>query len=647
MNKKLLLFFLFVFVVASAESQALFTYGKNAVQAKEFMRAYNKTNTGPVANKEKSIREYLDLFIASKLKVREAYNRRYDTLTSFRDEMSTLRSQVAENYMTDAESINKLINEAFDRSQKDIRVSHIFIPYKNQNNISDSAVMELKIAEAHMQLLNGKSFEEVAMKYSQDPSVNTNKGDLGFITVFSLPYEFENIVYALAPGKFSTPYKSAIGYHLFKKTGERKAIGKIKAAQIMFAIPPGADDATKKQVKQKADSVYTLLVNGGDFSKLARQFSNDYVTAASEGLIPDFGIGTYDPLFENTIIGLPKDGAFSQPFLTSHGYHIVKRISITPVPASLKNKPVADEFRARLEKDPRINVTKEILYKRIIAKSGYSQMPYNEKELWLFADSVLDFKRPQIVLKINNETPLFKLGDKTKTVSDFFAYALANRYKPSGTAVKTHQEILEEFKRKTAFEVYREHLEDYNEEFRNQINDLKDGNMFFEIMMRDVWAKAQNDSTGQKDFFEHNKNKYQWKNSADAVIFYCSDDSVAQQVLTALKKNPADWKEQVEKFNEQCTVDSGRFDIAKIPGLNKTPPKAGLITDIEKNKDDNSAAFALLLKIYTQPSLKTFTEAKGDVVTDYQNELEAKWVAELKKKYPVVINQKVLQSLIK
>ena len=91
-----------------------------------------------------------------------------------------------------------------------------------------------------MQLKSGKSFDEVALKYSADPSVAQNKGNLGYITVFSLPYQFENIIYGLLPGKFSSPYKSNSGYHIFKNISQRKAVGRIKVSQILIAVPPGS-----------------------------------------------------------------------------------------------------------------------------------------------------------------------------------------------------------------------------------------------------------------------------------------------------------------------------------------------------------------------------------------------------------------------
>ena len=120
---------------------------------------------------------------------------------------------------------------------------------------------------------------------------------MGYITVFTLPYEFENIAYSIAPGKYSTPYHSKIGYHIFKNLGERKAAGKIKAQQILLAFPPGIDEAGKKQIATRADSIYKRLIAGEDFGKLAAQFSNDYISAVNSGIMPDIAVGQYDPAF--------------------------------------------------------------------------------------------------------------------------------------------------------------------------------------------------------------------------------------------------------------------------------------------------------------------------------------------------------------
>lgn len=635
----LLLAFLFT---TSLSAQILFTYGVESVSVNEFLKAFNKVYPAPVTDKAKKMREYLDLYINSKLKIREAMNRGYDSLPSFVEEYSALRNQVIENYMNDTESLDALVSEAFERSQKDIKVQHIFIPYSIGPNYSDSSVVKLKIQEAYMQLQSGKSFDDVALKFSADPSVSINKGQLGFITVFTLPYQFENIIYKLSPGKYSIPYKSNSGYHIFKNLEERKAVGRIKVMQILLAVPPGSDEAAKKKIAQRADSIYNRLQKGDDFGKLASLLSNDVVSSASNGLVPEFGLGTYDPAFEAAAFSLSSNGAVTKPFLTAHGYHIVKRMSITP-PSAVKDKKNLDLIRSLVERDGRINVAKEKLYSKVIAKAGYKQFDVDKTMLQMYLDSILLSKPPSSGNPVNKSTALFSVGASTKIVNDLINYSMANRYKTDGSGIKPFNELSEEFKKASVMEYYRDHLEEFNEDFNAQMRELKDGNLFFDIMMKEIWANTQSDTTGQKDFYEKNKSKYKWEYSADAVVFYCGDDATAKTFRDQLVKDKTKWRELLEGFSDKITTDSARYEITKIPGAQKTTVKEGTITNIVINKDDNSASFALIFKIYPLPAQKTFAESRGDVVSDFQDEMDKKWIAELKKKYPVKVNEDVLR----
>ena len=647
MKMKSLLFSLACALSLTMQAQTLFTYAGKKTDTKEFTRAYEKVYpAGTVTNKEKSIREYLDLYINSKLKIHEAYEMGYDTLPAFKEELNNLRQQVMNNYMTDPETYNTLLDEAFARSQKDIQVQHIFIPYIAQNNFSDSAVAKLKINEAHMELASGKKFDDVALKFSADPSVAGNKGNIGFIGVFSLPYQFENIIYSLKPGAYSEPYKSKSGFHIFKNISERKSVGKIKAAQILLSLPPGSNEESVKKHKLLADSLYNRLLKGDDFAKLAASFSNDYVTAASGGQMQEFSAGTYNPEFENAVFSLTTNGAISKPFLTSHGFHIVKRISLT-APSAVKNKKSLDLLKNKLDNDARVNIARDNLVNKIYKKAGFTKPDINQMQLIAFVDSMTNGKQPRAGNTITNEMVVLSVGDELKKVADLVAYSQTSRFLPDGSGLKPFDQMIDELKQMAAIDFYKRNMETYNQEFGQQMTELKDGNLFFDIMMREVWNKAQADTAGQLDYYKKNLKKYTWKNSAAAVLFYCGDELTATEVRNAVTKNPADWKKTIENYGDRSTVDSGRFELSKIPGLKKLVPKQGLVTAIEKNKDDNSASFAYLLKMYPVPAQKTFADAKGDVITNYQDEMDTQWVNALKKKYPVVVDQKAVQSIIK
>jgi peptidyl-prolyl cis-trans isomerase SurA len=626
---------------ATASSQTLFTYGNYAVSADEFLRAYKKNNSKPATDKSKSIRTYLDLYINSRLKIREAYERGYDTLPMIKKEVGDLRNQIIENYLTDPEVMEKLEKEAFQRSQKDIHIAHIFI------NAGPDTTASFKLAqEVNSRLLKKEDFGKLAQQYSQDPQAKLNKGDLGWITVFSLPYFFENSIYSLKPGQTSGIVRSKNGYHFFKNIAERKAVGKIKAKQILLAFPPGIDELSKKLIEQKADSLYRRIMAGEDFDALAKSYSNDYVTAITGGSMPDFGVGHYDPEFEKYVWALTRNGEVTKPFQTSHGYHIVKRISRIPVVSDPNNKEYASELRQRINSDRRWQASREVIYAKVVKEAPLQKTDYETRMLWELTDSIF-FRKPVTKgNKLKKESLLFVLGDTSYRIKDWTNYAQAHLYKPDGSgATRPYPELFDEFTHTVVFDYYKSHLEDFNQEFKFQMSEFKDGNLFFEIMQNEIWAKANTDSAELMALYEKNKNSYNWKQSADAVIFFCSDEEVAKALHDRIKKTPTSWRTYADALAEKVAADSSRFEWSQIPNLNKMQPKTGMLTTPLVNKTDNTASFAYIIKVYPQPMARTFSEAKGLVINDHQAILEEEWTKELRKKYPVVVDAKVLESI--
>ena len=69
----------------------------------------------------------------------------------------------------------------------------------------------------------------------------------------------------------------------------------------------------------------------------------------------------------------------------------------------------------------------------------------------------------------------------------------------------------------------------------------------------------------------------------------------------------------------------------------------GLSPDMNKN---NSVVFVDVINII-EPTPKTLDEAKGIITADYQNYLEKEWIKSLRAKYPVTVNEDVLNSFSK
>ena len=121
--KKLELLFVVLLCSSCGIAQTLFTFGKNEVNKEEFLRAYNQNKT-TVADKEKAIRDYVNLYINFKLKVKAAEELRIDTSTQLIEELDNFRRQIVDNYMNDAQTYKMLMDQAFQRSQSDLHLIH-------------------------------------------------------------------------------------------------------------------------------------------------------------------------------------------------------------------------------------------------------------------------------------------------------------------------------------------------------------------------------------------------------------------------------------------------------------------------------------------------------------------------------------------
>jgi peptidyl-prolyl cis-trans isomerase SurA len=637
---------LLIFMTATGNAQVLFTYGGKPVTKNEFLKAYNKNNTEGNTG-DKSYRDYLELYVRFKLKVQAALDKKLDTLANQQAELTSFRNQIMDSYVRDESSINELITEAINRSKKDIHIAHIFVAAKMDATAEDVKKAQDKIYAAWAQLQKGQEFGKVATEYSEDPTASVNKGDIGYITAMVLPYELENTVYATPAGKNSAPVRSKAGFHIFRNLGERPAAGRMKAGQILLAFPPGASEEQQKDIKKRADSLYNALTKGSDFKVLVAQFSNDNISWQAGGEMMEFGIGQYDLAFENAAFALKKDGDISAPVLTSYGYHIIKRMQYKPAVADTANVQLRDEFKARITQSDRMEVSQKLLYKKILQITGYKKLPVNEKHLLIIIDSILQKKSFPVFADVTAKTPLVSFAKKTITVKDLQTYLETIRSYEGIRLGKTDQQLLQDYYEVAAFDYYRQHLGEYNKDFAYQLNEFKEGNLLFEIMQRNIWDPASTDSAGLRKYYNAHKDKYFWESSADAIILTATNATAAEEFRNKMQGSYKDWKKYIDLSGGRLQGDSGRYELGQIPVVDRTNFTEGLITANVKNETDNTVAFAYIIKLYPDHEARGFADARGFVINDYQVFLEEQWIAGLKKKYPVKVNEAVLKMLPK
>lgn len=616
-----------------AQSQTLFTYGPYSVSKDEFLRAYNKNKT-PVADREKALRDYLELYSNFKLKVKAAEAARIDTLTQLASDLDNFRRQVAETYLNDEKGMKALLDEAFARSQKDIRVSLLSFPVNKDASPQDT----LGIYQA-------------VMKQYQELSAGQDKAswkDIGYITAFTLPYAYENIVYSLPLNGISKPYRSKNGWLIFRKTGERESAGKWKVAQILFSYPPDPDEPTKARIGRLADSVRALLRNGANFADMARQFSNDKLTYLNGGELPEFGTGKFDEAFENHVFSLKQNGDISEPFSTSFGVHIIKRLQHTETPSDPADNSYQYELNQKILQDPRVSVAKDKFAQDIRSRIGFKKLnTVKDDDLYRWADSAFNHPEDNYIENIPiAKKPVIAFTKENATVADWLHFVVSYKSNPAQYRGEGYEQLWDKYTAAASLDYYRKHLEEFNADYRFQIQEFKEGNMLFEVMEKNVWSKASADSAALRSYYEANKSSYKWGASADLLIVNCVSDQAAQKAMDLLK-NGASWHELVETRPDEMQIDSGRYEIAQVLGDDKAVfPGRKTFSAVSKNSD-GTASFFQFLNEYPPNAIKTFEEARGLVINDYQQVVEKKWIEELKKKYPVKVNEAVFRSMLK
>ncbi len=622
------------FICTNTDAQTLFTFGNHSVSKTEFLKAFEKSPTSS-NNRQKELNDYLPLYINYKLKIQAAYDEHLHEQTSVVLENNNFKKQIAESVVNEEAGIKALTKEAFERSKKDILAAQVFIEFGK--NSTDA---HKQIQEAYQQLKSGKSFNTITQKFSTDADVKKTKGIIGYITVFTLPYEIENIIYQLKPGAFSSIYKSKYGYHIFKNVNERAAVGKRRIEQILLSYPPNANETEKKKVAALSNTVYEKIKQGNLFEVLATKY-NTAANANIDGLLPDISIGQYNTDFEEKVFGLQHSGEITKPFETIYGYHILKLISIIPTEKKLNNA-VAATLKQKIESSDRINIAKKQLIKKWMPLIQYKKANYNEDALWQYTTASINQQKLP-ARTINDSTILFTLAKENITILDWLNYLKGKIIDKK--SVDYYKNLFIEFTQTACSDYYKEHLDEYSESMRNQLKEFNDANILFAAMDKYVWSNANDDSVALKQFYLAHITQYQWQQGFSAIIVTAKTKELANEIAGRLQQNIIDWRNIINSYGNNAFADSSRFEDEQSPVQQKIEKRIGFISTPQKNTTDDNYIFLIVTQIHNYKEQKQFTEAKGSVINDYQQLLEEKWITELKKKYPVTINEAVWKTV--
>ncbi len=633
-------------VKSFSQDEILLTIDNQPVMRSEFERIYRKNNNIQ-GLENKTPAEYLELFTNFKLKVYEARKLGYDTLSAFRNELAGYRDQLAKPYLQDRPLIDSMLHEAYYRTVNEVNVSHIMIKLPAKASPADTLNAYARTMEIRSRILAGESFESLAKTISDDPSGKVNGGYLGWFSAFAMVLPFENAAYRLQVGEVSLPVRTRYGYHLIRLNDKRSSLGELKLAHIMIRAGRNDGQEAVEKARVKIDSCYRMLQSGSPFANVAKQYSEDPGTSQSGGQMRWIRSGELPPDIEQLVFALKDSGDYTPPVQSDYGWHIFRlegRREIVPY----------DQMKSQLEErilaDERGKIADASFISGIKKESGFISFPQNISVLASMMDSAVYSGNWKPEFAGDLIEPVFTIDKKEYTQKDLADFIVQTRqYRKSESLESIVNRKGEELIRKELITFARGRLENKYPEFKYLMEEYHDGILLFNIMDDLVWNKAVKDTIGLNDYYVQHAGDYLWHERADVSVYTLKDDSYLKTTRKlAGKRSSMKWT-AAETERMICGNDSLKCVTIADYRYEKGDPVPDSSITWKKGfhkiaRNDNSVRLIVVNDILP-PAQKLFHEARGQVTADYQNYLDARWIESLRAKYPVIVNDAVLQKI--
>jgi peptidyl-prolyl cis-trans isomerase SurA len=625
-------------------NKVLMTIGGSIIQSGEFIRIYKKSLE---PGKTLDIDSYLQQYIVFKLKVADALNEGYDTTKAFRNELNGYRNQLAQNYLTDTQTKEKLLRKVYQRSLTEINAWHILVAIPQKASPVDTLKAWKKASDIRERIIKGESFEQVARGTSDDQSVKVNGGNLGYFTVFQMIMPFEDAAYALKKGAISMPVRTPYGYHIIKVTDKRPSKGKIKVAHIMKAAPPGTGEKETKQAEDEINNIYQKLQQGASFGELAKKYSDHKESAVKGGELNWFGTGETISNFSEAAFSLVDTGNYTKPVRTIYGWHIIKLLD-RKAPGSFEESK--SFLESKINQSYLNSLSKKSFVEKLKKEYKFkiNQIAFNwfvENTDTLIIQGLKKYDRSNMP-----EGNLYSFANQYYTTKEF-----ANYIEKRGSMIVTDNSSIFinrsiETRASDQIITYENSvLEKKYPDFRYLMNEFHDGILLFEISGKKVWNKVSKDSLGLQRYYEDHKDGYLTHPGIEAKI-YTLRSSEGEKVLSSAykkySKKPDIDNLLLKKFNKNNDTLLIIKERTWFKGDDPEIDNIQWITGAQPFRKDSFPSIILIKKVIDPVPLK-FDEVQADMMTGYQEYLENNWIIQLKEKYSVKIDSLVLEEVKK
>ncbi|MBR6549642.1 MAG: peptidylprolyl isomerase [Paludibacteraceae bacterium] len=568
--------------------QVLMTINGEPVMASEFVYIYKKNNQETSLEK-KSMEEYLDLFINFKLKVTEAMAQGVDTTEAFKKELAGYRAQATPKYLQDNAAIDSLVTLSYNRMAKIRKAAHIAVQCPPDTDSATVAAAQARIDSIRQRVTVG-----IPTKVKKGRKTITVQNVEDFSEAAALYSEEPSAKQTHGELGWIQPFRFV---YSFEDAVYTTPIGEVTP---VFRSPYGFHIA-KVQGERDYEEIHAAhimkMTPMGNIQRmedaqvvmdsiynLAVQDSVDFAALASANS-EDKGSAV-----RGGDLGWFARGAMVQPF--------------EDITFGLEIGEVSEPFQTRYG----IHISK------LYGKRGIQP---------------LDSMRSQILRQVQRDQRM-QIAEES-----FIKKTRAEYNLPAGMSdadVKAYADA---------------HLEEKHVDLRNLVKEYHDGILLFDVSLREVWDKANQDTEGLAAFFKANKKNYTWDESRfKGHMIYAKNETAAKVAKQIVKTAHPD--SVMSYLNQRVNVDSVLYVRVErgvwTKGKNAAVDQLGFkIKDAEYTPSEEFPIVIAVGKVIKAPQV--YTDERGKVVTDYQDYLEKSWVKDLREKYPVVINQEVWEAL--
>lgn len=615
------------FAFGQSKEKYVLKIGNQGFSLREFEYIFNKNN--PVSQNPMTKGEYLDLFVNYKLKVRAAQEAGLDTMASFVSELQYYRNELSKPYLSDKKAENQIIEEAYERMKYELDASHILFMVKAEATPADTMAAWNKAQRAYGEIMKGADFNQVALRYSEDPSVQRNAGKLGYFSAFQMVYAFETGAYNTPVGQVSPIVRSPYGYHLIKVHDKRSASGEIQVAHIMKMVPQNGSEQQVDRARMVIDSLHTKILAGEDFSALASDHSDDRQSALHGGELPWFSRGRMVASFANEAFSLKENGDVSMPFRTPFGWHLVKRLDYRPLGTLEQER---DNILQRLGNDERSLAGVKSLVAALKKDYHFKVDSALLQRLLVVVDEKNDSSLQAKASELSGD--LFSMAGVKTSVGELVDVLKGEHLLRAGVGRQMLLDGISRFEDRIVLDYEKSILEKKYPDFAFLMQEYHDGLLVFEISQRMVWEKASSDTTALKAFYHNNIHRYSKPGSFKGDVVVCSNAIAAQKLDRRIKKGKVMTSRQIQKLaGEGVQLYSGLFihgaDAAMDGMLWPAAPEANKLV--------------VLNGVFEYGEALPFDSIRGTVVSDYQNDLEQTWLKQLHGQYRPMVFRKVVE----